>query len=168
MVELSPATQTIPLGGNAAQDVVIKDVVDLYGAEVILAFDPTRLSVLDADPNQSGVQIGLGPLLTSGWYFVAVNYADNTLGKIDLALTQLNPTLPVTGSGAVARINFRTLMAGSATVSISSVMMCNRNGVVIGQSINGVGNIQIPPSGHIAVSAYTDTMYFVFFPFLAR
>jgi len=167
-VQLSPATQTIALGGSATQDVLIQNVANLYGAEVILAFDPARLSVLDSDPIQPGIQIGVGPLLTLGGYFVAVNYADNALGKIDLALTQLNPALPVTGSGTLARINFRTLTAGSATVSISSIMMSDRNGMVIAQNINGVGNIQIPPSGHIAVLAPTGTTYFVFLPLVTQ
>ena len=128
---VNPPSQNAMLGGTASVDVIIQNVANLYGAEIDLAFDPTRLMVRGAVPNQPGTQIDPGPLLTSGDYFVAVNRVDNTAGTIMLALTQLNPTPPVTGSGSVAHINFQTRAAGIAPVRLTSAMLSDRNGIKI-------------------------------------
>lgn len=131
-VRISPVAQTIGLGSTVSVDISIDAVTDLYGAEVHLTFDPGLLAVQDVDLGQPGIQIALGPELTSGTYFVAVNQADNVSGTIDLAVTQLNPTPPVsTTSGILAHIDFQTLAIGQSPVGFSSATLANRNGLAI-------------------------------------
>lgn len=166
-IRATPNTQTIRVGANAAQEVVVENVANLYGAEIHLAFDPTVLTVLDSDPNELGTQIALGPLLTSATYYVAVNRADNAQGKIDLALTQLNPTLPVTGTGTLAQINFKTRAVGTTTVVITSVIMSDRNGTIIAQNTNGTGNIAVVQGG-ITSLAPSGVQFQVFIPIVIR
>lgn len=171
---VNPPSQNVKLGSTAGVDVVIYNVANLYGAEVHLAFDPARLLVVDADPSRTGTQIDLGPLLTSGDYFVAVNRADNTLGTIDLALTQLNPTLPVTGTGAVAHIDFQARAVGTSTIRLASAMLCDRNGMTILFATNTQSNAatraRSPSNSTIqdgVISVTTDT-YFLFVPFVIK
>ncbi len=125
-------------------DIRIENVNGLYGADVRLTFDPALLAVQDADPGKAGVQIALGPLLTSGTPFVVINAADNVSGTIWLALTQLNPTLPVTGSGVLARITFKPVgPAGVSPIHFTQVELANRNGIAIPATTqDGTLNIQ--------------------------
>jgi hypothetical protein len=125
-------------------DIRIENVNGLYGADVRLTFDPALLAVQDADPGKTGIQIGLGPMLASGTYFVVINSADNVSGTARLALTQLNPTLPVTGSGVLARITFKPVgPAGVSPIHFAQVELANRNGITIPATTqDGTLNIQ--------------------------
>jgi hypothetical protein len=56
--------QRVDTAGDAiAVEVMAAGVVDLYGAEVRLRYDPQALAVQDADPQQEGVQVEPGTLL---------------------------------------------------------------------------------------------------------
>ena len=126
-------------------DIRIENVNGLYGADVRLTFDPALLAVQDADPGKAGIQIGLGPMLTSGTYFVVINTANNVSGTARLALTQLNPTLPVTGSGVLARITFKPVgPAGVSPIHFTQVELANRNGTAIPATTQD-GTINIRP-----------------------
>ena len=171
---ISPPSQNVSLGSTARVDVVIQDVTNLYGAEIHLAFDPARLSVQDADPNRTGTQIQAGPLLTSGTYFVAVNSVDNSLGTITLALTQLNPTLPVTGSGSVAQVEFKARGVGTTPIRLASALLSDRNGVTILFATNNTPltapSLRAPSNSTIqdGMISITELQHFLFVPFILR
>lgn len=131
--QISPAGQTVPLSGTTSVDILISDVADLYGADVRLTFDVTILRVLDADLSRPGTQVTLGPLLTSGegGYFTVVNSANNSSGVISLALTQLNPSEPVTGSGVLGTINLLAVGPGTSAMHFTGATLSSRNGMVI-------------------------------------
>ncbi len=127
-------------------DIRIENVNGLYGADVRLTFDPALLAVQDADPGKTGIQIGLGPLLTSGTYFVVINAADNVSGTIRLALTQLNPTLPITGSGVLARVVFKPVgPTGVSSIHFTQVQLASRTGSAIPATTQD-GTINIQPA----------------------
>jgi len=127
-------------------DIMIENVNGLYGADVRLTFDPALLAVQDANPGQAGIQIGLGPLLTSGTYFVVINAADNVSGTIRLALTQLNPTEPVTGSGVLAHITFKPVgPTGVSSIHFTQVELASRTGNPIPATTQD-GTIAIQPT----------------------
>ena len=104
----------------------INDVADLYGADVRLTFDPALVEVVDADGGASGVQIADGGFLQN--IFTAVNEADNTLGTIEYAVTQLNPQPPANGSGVLAVITFRAKAVGSSPLAFTFAQLANRDG----------------------------------------
>ena len=68
----------------------------LIRLDLALTFDPNVVEVVDADPNQAGVQAALGTFLDSG--FVVLNAADNVTGTLRFAMTQLNPSQPKSGT----------------------------------------------------------------------
>jgi hypothetical protein len=127
-------------------DIRIENVNGLYGADVQLTFDPALLAVQDADPGKPGIQIGLGSMLTSGTYFVVTNTANIVSGTARLALTQLNPTLPITGSGVLARITFKPVgPAGVSPIHFTQVQLASRNGIAIPATTqDGTLNIRAP------------------------
>lgn len=82
----------------------INDVEGLYGADVLLSFDPAILEVTALEKSED--------FLRPPFFPVREQY-DNTAGTIRLAWTQLNPTPPAAGSGNFARVTFRAKGAGS-------------------------------------------------------
>jgi LysM repeat protein len=124
-VVLIPSATSVAVGGTVSLDINIQNVTDLYGAEVRLSFDATKLQVQDALAFQSGIQLQPGTFPNPADGFVAVNSADNSAGTIIYAITLLAPATPVSGSGTLARITFAATAPGTAAVSFTSVSLLN-------------------------------------------
>ena len=132
-VLISPATQEILVGGTCAVDIRIENVIGLFGADVRLDFDPTRLEVQDANPTLPGVQIEVGtfPDPSSGMGMVAMNSADNTAGTIGYAVTLLSPASPVDGSGVLARVTFKGTNTSTSAVAFISALLSDKTATQI-------------------------------------
>ncbi len=117
-VRLVPFSRTVAVDGTTTVDIVIDNATDLYGAEVHLRFDPGLLAVVDADgQSANGINITPGSLLApSGAGGVAVNWAYNSTGLIDFAVTLTKPDRPVSGGGVLASITFKSLGPGVSYV----------------------------------------------------
>ena len=117
VVRCNPAVITASVQSRVSVEIYVENVVDLYGADVRLSFDPALAQVADADPVASGVQIEiLRDFLKPD--FVVRKIADNTAGTIWYAATQVNPTLPVSGSGALARVTLLPQATGTFTMPV--------------------------------------------------
>lgn len=112
-VRLNPSSLQVSLGESAEVAVEVVDVQELYGFELQLVFDPLVIEIVDADPARDGIQVSQGDLLDSG--FIAVNRADNENGVVEFAMTQLNPSDPVSGSGRLVTFLVRGLRAGASS-----------------------------------------------------
>jgi hypothetical protein len=146
VVRISPAIVTTTTDFTTSVNIVISDVNRLYAADVRLTFDPALLAVQDANSSQSGVQIELGPMLTSGGYYLQSNAANNLSGTIVLVITQLNPALPVTGTGVLARVTFLSQQtAGASPIHFSSVGLADNLGGLISATAQD-GSIVIQPA----------------------
>jgi hypothetical protein len=104
--------------GVVTVDVVAANVTNMYGAEFHLKFDPQQVTVQDANPDQQGIQIQPGTLLSPDQGFVVANEVDEAAGTVGFALTLLNPAPPVTGSGPLARVTFVMLQGEPATIDV--------------------------------------------------
>jgi hypothetical protein len=135
-------TPTILAGcGTVEVDIRINDVVNLYGADVKISFDPALLEVVDADSVETGVQIlPVSELLYPDW--VIRNTVDNTLGTIWYAATQLNPRPPSSGSGAIATITFRAKAAGTSALTFTYSKLAALGGVEITPVTRTNGSVQ--------------------------
>ena len=159
-ITLSPSTTNLAMNNTAAVQIRVNNVQDtqgsgLYGADVRLSFDTTRLSVHDDDTLTSGIQITPGPLLTSGSYYILFNTADNNTGTIQFVITQFNPTTPIANgnSGVLATIHFQGTSTGDATIHFTHAELANRDGFAISAtsadgSINVQDNIAPPTDTH--------------------
>lgn len=118
----------------------IENVTRLYGAEVHLTFDPARLQVQDADPDQEGVQIQAGDFPSPD--FVVQNQADNAEGTVDYAATQLAPREPVDGSGVLATITVNGKPEDISALTFAEVKLANPDGQQI-PSQTAYGQVEV-------------------------
>lgn len=123
LIEIRPASGAYDPGDEIEVQVWVVDVVDLYAADVQLSFDPAELAVIDAEVTP------VNDLLQPD--FVVRELADNQTGLVWYAATQLNPTEPATGSGALFTFTFEVLSDGISDVIISEQILATRNADII-------------------------------------
>ena len=96
-VGVSPATQTVALGGTFSVDVVVDPgSYGISGGQVDVQFDPTAMS---ADSLVEGGLLGASPLVGS-------KLIDNGAGTLQLALGRVGATTTPTAAGVFATISF--------------------------------------------------------------
>ena len=150
LIRLVPGSATVGVGSTTAVEVRIENVADLYGCDIRITFNPAAVEVVDADNTAEGLQTRPGNLLTPD--FVVRNQADNASGTVWFALTQLNPSEAVTGSGVVFIVTFRGKVAGaSSPLAFSYQKLASRTGDLIPASaedgeIRVVSAEQAPPT----------------------
>lgn len=113
--------------GMVTVEVLAENVTDLYGLELHLKYDPAVLEIQDSQADQPGAQIEAGTLLPVNQGFVVANQADPSQGTILYALTLLNPAPPVSGSGPIARLNFKVLQDTPSTISVERSTLVSVN-----------------------------------------
>jgi hypothetical protein len=144
IVRPDPLVATVPVGGQVVVNIYIQDVQNLYGADIRFSYDPAVLEVQDADPAASGVQIQpLSTFLKPD--YVARNKACNVVDPADpacplagilrYAVTQINPSAPASGSGALAAITFKRLRPDVTTLEVITHDLSDRNGVTIPSTV---------------------------------
>ena len=125
---LRPAVQLVPagpgdpvvarLGGthNAFNVTALaQDLADLYGYQLSLVFDPTRVQF-------GGVTEG-GFLATAGSTFFDGGTLDAAAGRVDLVFdTLVGPGAGANGSGDLATFRFTALQGGPAAFSLDDVL----------------------------------------------
>lgn len=116
----------VGLGQVETLVLVLENARDVYGIDLRAAFDPAYLEVMDTDPAKDGTQLSPGDFIKPD--FLVRNQADNQAGTLRYAATQVNPTLPATGSGDVLSIQIRGLKMGKSAFSITSVQIADRHG----------------------------------------
>ncbi len=115
IVRCEPLSVNGQVGQQLFVDMYIENVTNLYGLQSRISFDTTKVQAVDQDGIFPGVQIL--PIVT--WLvpgFIVEREADNTLGIVEYSMTQLDPQPPANGSGAIARIVFLGISAGSFTM----------------------------------------------------
>jgi len=127
LVRVHPVEIQVGPGSASAAEIRIDDVEGLYAFDIRLSFDATIVAVVDADPALEGIQVAPGSLLNLD--FVVRNEADNAHGTVWLAMTQMNPSEAVSGSGTAFVVTLRGKEAGRATpLTITRVQLVTRHG----------------------------------------
>jgi hypothetical protein len=106
-------------------EVLLQDVVNLYGVEVHLTFDSSIIDVKDANEKKAGVQVTPEEAFADEG-FVALNQVDNDEGTIDFAATLLNPAKPLQGEVKVASFVVEGLEVGSSDIAFSEILLADR------------------------------------------
>jgi len=138
-----PALELMP-DAQGTVDILVENVQNLYGLEFQLAFDPNIIEVIDADPDEEGVQIKPADWWKDG--FVAVNNVDNGSGRIDFAATLLRPALPASGNRVAATISLAARKTGVSSLSVESAILSTRNAEAISYT-KQAGEIGVNASG---------------------
>jgi hypothetical protein len=120
LVRCQPTSVSALVGQQAVVDIYVQDATNLYGADVMVSFNPAIGAVVDQIAFQPGVQIL--PLYTwmtpgfftaNGVYGPVANPPNCGVDCIWYAFTQLNPTPPAAGAGPIGQITFLGLQAGT-------------------------------------------------------
>ena len=151
-VGIHPAETQLDVTETATLDVMVDPAgAGLYGAQFRLEFDPTSMQIIDAEAGTPGVQIELGPVLSTDLietpgpdYVVALNLVDNTTGVVDFAVAKLNPAQPATDAGVLATVTFEGIADNVASISLSRVVLSDNFGQAIPASASG-GTVTVRP-----------------------
>lgn len=139
-ITLSPNPAYITGGRTVQVQIMVNDVVNLYGADVRLSFDPVMLEVVDDLPDP-GINIQpVNTFLTNTW--VVKNEVDNAAGTVWYAVTQLNPATSKSGSGALATIHFKVKKAGTSALSFTYAKLVDMQAIQI-PATSTDGSVQI-------------------------
>jgi hypothetical protein len=144
VLRFTPSALGLMPDAQGTVNIVVENVQNLYGLEFQLAFDSNIVEVIDADPDEEGVQIKPADWWTDG--FVAVNQVDNRSGRIDFAATLLRPALPVKGNRVIATISFAARNTGTSELSIDSAILSSPGAEAIPCTKQN-GKIGVSPSG---------------------
>ena len=112
----------------------IEDVVDLYGIDIELEFDPEFWEFRDADPRREGIQPATGTFLDPG--MTLFNIIEPEEGRIHLVLSQVNPSVGKSGGGNILVLYATALKTGTTSFEVSKVELSTRDG--IGIEVEGV------------------------------
>ncbi len=120
--------------------VEIQAVQDLYAIDLKIEFDPTVLTVEDADPSTDGVQPALGTFLEAG--ILLFNTVDNNAGVIHLVMSQVNPSEPKSGDGIILVLYIKGLVEGESQLGITNLQLSTRKGEAIpAEPVNGTVSV---------------------------
>lgn len=138
---IPPQTQ-VAVGETIDVAVQIEAVENLYAFDLLLAFDPQSLEVLDMDPSLPDIQVSLGTFLEPG--FVILNLTDNSLGRLRLAMTQLAPATPKSGSGTLLVLRFKSKQVGAPSpISILAATLASPQGEEIPVGAITSGQVEV-------------------------
>ena len=126
VIKLVPREEQIRVSKETTVDLTVEQVTELYGAQIMIRFDPAVLEVVDADPAKEGIQVQPGTLPSPD--FIVQNMADNQAGTIDYALTSLPPSKPSSGDGVIARITFRAKKAAVSPLILEQALLADTAG----------------------------------------
>jgi hypothetical protein len=141
IVRISPASSEVEAGAAIDVTVDVVDVDGLYAFDVQLTYDPSALEVLDANADQDGIQVAQGRFLDPG--LTIYNFADNTAGTVHFLMTQLNPSLPKSGSGALMVVRMEGKRAGAVSaITLERADLARNDGTSI-ETIRESGEVKV-------------------------
>jgi hypothetical protein len=127
VVRPDPLELAVGEGQVETLNIVLENAQDVYGIDIRARFDPSIIEVVDSDPASDDIQMIPGSFPQPD--FLVRNTADNLAGTLQYVTTQMNPTLPVNGSGIVFSLQVRGKVLGqSAVFSIEFVEIADRRG----------------------------------------
>lgn len=158
-ITLSPSAGSVVLNNTIAVDVLVTNYTNLYGADVRLTFDTSKLQVQDDNPFSSGIQVTPGPLLASDSFLNLFNTANNSAGTIQFVITQLAPTPPRTCacSGVLFTIHFKGIALGTGAVNFSFEKLADPNGTEIpATTTNGTVTVVNQPTAESVTAFHAE------------
>ncbi len=113
-------------GSQFSIPIKASNVSDLYGADVTISFDKTKLQALSITGNASQFPI------------VVVSSTDNSNGTASLVLTRQGNSSGLTGEVTLGTINFSALSPGTSLLSFTNARLCDSQ--LIYTSVNAVNS----------------------------
>lgn len=136
-VSVQPSSATINAGERVTIEIKVQNVVNLYGVDVELGYDPAILEAINPDGSLAlQVQPGTFPNPASG--FVVRNTVDNTAGHLQYAMTLLSPAPAVNGSGTAFTVYLRGKNGGTSSLLLTRTDLSAPGGIpIVASRLNG-------------------------------
>lgn len=159
-IALTASSTSVGVGGQFTVDVEVKTgsfTINEY--RIVVDFDPTKMQVVDAEPNTPGTQISF---LDTVFQVSGGNNSTSAAGRITLiAKTISGNALQV--NRKVARITFQAQSTGTSNIQTatgaSGSQLINANGVAIANTVNNltinIGTQSVTSSATSSVSSNT-------------
>ncbi len=134
-ISFNPATVVAAPGSNFALTVQLENATDLFSAAPIkVKYDPAQLRLNEMTP---------GDLFTrDGGKVMSVKEIRNDNGEATLTVARLPGSPGVTGSGAVAVLNFVAVAKGASTVKVQETTFKNSKGEPVNVTLGEV-NVKV-------------------------
>jgi hypothetical protein len=126
---LDPYSTTV--GANAVFTIALKArrMVDLYGGQTVVTYDPAVLQVVDQDPGRPGAQIKPGDFPKPD--SVLRNAANNSTGRLEYFFTLTGEKPGVSGAGTVAHLVMRGVGPGKSLMAITETVLSDPQSLAI-------------------------------------
>jgi hypothetical protein len=147
VVSIEPAFSTADPGNIFALDITITSITDLVAFQFDVAYTAAALSALTIEEGSF--------LAGGGEIFFIPGTIDNTLGLISASAAALIGPVPgVSGTGTLARVQFKSMAKDAAVVDIPNVLLLDSAGTSIDAITRGARvNIPEPSSGRLMALA---------------
>jgi uncharacterized protein YjdB len=117
-IELTPPTQSVNQGTQATIEVIVEDVTDLKGANIILNFDATKLQY--ASSADGGFIPGA---------LLAPPTVDNINGLVTLDIASI--ISHASGTGTIISVTFETIGAGDGSITFGTTTLRDKDNLII-------------------------------------
>jgi opacity protein-like surface antigen len=137
VLSVSASPSPVAQGSSVSLSVLIADVIDLYGFQFSLSFNP---ALLQATSVSEGSFLGTG-----GSTFFGAGSINNTTGTIDFTFDTLQGAVPgVSGAGTLASISFSAVGAGTTSLTFGDVLLLNSSLADITTTVTN-GSLTVTP-----------------------
>lgn len=126
---LDPYTMTVGSSAVFTIDLKARKMVDLYGGQLAVTFDPKVLQVVDQDPGRPGAQIVPADFPKPDT--VLRNAANNATGRLEYFFTLTGEKPGVSGAGTVAHIVLRGVGPGRSLMAITDTVLSDPQSLAI-------------------------------------
>lgn len=131
-VSIWPAQQEILVSHAGSVEVRANNVEDLYTVELHVGYRPSVIAVSDAlpDAGNPGIQVTPGNIFEGLPWHVNLNEVDAVAGRANLifGVDRAMSASGISGSGTLARIDFRGLVPGTSPITFIEALLVHRNG----------------------------------------
>jgi hypothetical protein len=108
--------------------------------DIEIRFDPDVIQIEDANPNLDGVQPALGTFLDAG--LTLFNAVDNEQGILQFVMTQVNPSEPKSGDGALLILYALGMDEGESDLAVTKLEFSDRFGEAIPvEAVDGIVSV---------------------------
>ncbi|MGB8644398.1 MAG: hypothetical protein WCF84_04125 [Anaerolineae bacterium] len=122
-LSFSPTSAQLTVGSSAVVVLNLAAVTNLYGYQIEVSYDASKVSATGAFTDTFLNTIGA--FVPPGWD------ASCGGGLCRFSATQLNPALPLSGSGPLAQITFTGVAPGLVPLTMTTHYLSDRNGFAI-------------------------------------
>jgi hypothetical protein len=136
-IRSDPQVFEVGVGQVETLDILIENAVDVYGIDLRARYDPALVEVVDLETGKPAAQMAAGSFMHHD--FVLRNEADNNSGMLQYIFTQLNPSLPVNGSGIIISIQIRGKALGESQLEFVSLEIADNLGhILLSEALPGI------------------------------